>query len=522
MPGSAVPMPGNTVPMPGNAVLMPGNAVLEPGITVLMPGNPVLMPGRAVPIPGSAVLMPGSAVLTPGNAVLMPGSAVPMPGGACSIPDSADLMPDSAGSMPDRANRRLATAARCIPLTVCLNHLRRVQGAGDSSESVRKACPSPNERKIARMTTARANPYPLLLLGGGGLALLAAIVVRTQTFAAHPDLLAWAFTCDLTISLPLLWWLFAVRTGKAGAVTLIPLFVIGVGIAARIIPAAQHSFVDQLRYIAAPLDLVTIALVIRRVARIRRIEGGGDPVDRIERACAEIFGRGYAARAVAFEVSVFYYAFSGWRKRAPSGFTVHQRSGWASVIGVFVFLIGVESIGAHLVVQMWSVKAAWIVTTLDLYGVLWLLGDYQALRLRPTRIDGDTLILSFGLRWHAAIPLSAIAAIEPLQHEAEWKRKGVLKVAILDEPRLLIRFAPPQTVHGLAGISRTIDAIAILADDDAGFRRRDAGRYARSVSGRHALMFFLMSSRLVSWPPSTERVSTASSESSPQKRRATN
>jgi hypothetical protein len=321
---------------------------------------------------------------------------------------------------------------------------------------------------MAWMKTARANPYPLLLIGGGGLALLAAIVVRTQAFAAHPDVLAWAFTCDLTISLPLLWWLFAVRSGRAGAVTLIPLFVIGVA-AARILPAAQHSFVDQLRYIAAPLDLVTIALIIRRVARIRRIDGGGDPVAGIERACAEVFGNGRVARMVAFEISVTYYAFSGWRKRAPSGFTVHLRSGWATLIGVFVFLIGIESVGAHLVVQMWSVKAAWIVTTLDLYGLLWLLGDYQALRLRPTHIDGDTFVLSYGLRWRAVIPLAAIAAIEPLHHQAQWKGKGVLTVAMLDEPRLLIRFATPQTVHGLAGMTRTIDALAILADDDAGF-----------------------------------------------------
>jgi hypothetical protein len=317
------------------------------------------------------------------------------------------------------------------------------------------------------MTTARANPYPLLFLGGGGLALVAALMVRTQAFAAHPDVLAWAFTCDLTISLPLLWWLFAVRTGRANVVTLIPLFVIGVGVAARIIPAAQHSFVDQLRYLAAPLDLVTIALVVRRVARIRRIDGGGDPAARIETACAEIFGQGRIARVVAFEISMLYYALTGWRKRAPAGFTVHQRSGWATVVGVFVFLIGVESIGAHLVLQMWSVKAAWIVTTLDIYGVLWLLGDYQALRLRPTRIEGQTLFLSYGLRWRAAIPLAAITAIEPVHGEADWKRKDVLKVAMLDEPRLLIRLAVPQTMYGIAGITRAFEAIAILTDDDS-------------------------------------------------------
>ncbi len=318
------------------------------------------------------------------------------------------------------------------------------------------------------MTTTRSSPYPFLLLGGGGLALLAAVVVRTQIYAAHTDVLAWAFTCDLTISLPLLWWLFAVRPSRAGAVTLIPLFLAGVSMAAKIIPPSQHAFVDQLRYIAAPLDLLTIALVARRVARIRGL-GGDDPLDRIERACAELFGGGRAARVVAFEIATLYYAFFGWRKRAPEGFTVHQRSGWPAIAGVFVFLIGIESVAAHLIVQLWSVKAAWIVTALDVYGVLWLLGDYQALRLRPTRIGGDTLVVNYGMRWRITIPLAAIASIDPVLNEDEWKRKNVLKVAMLDDPCLIIRLKTPHTAHGLAGMTRTIDAVAMLADDDSGF-----------------------------------------------------
>jgi hypothetical protein len=319
------------------------------------------------------------------------------------------------------------------------------------------------------MTTARTNPYPYVFLGGGALAIVAAIVVRTQAFAAHPDIIAWGFTCDLTISLPLLWWLFAVRPGRAGAVTLIPIFLIGVAVAARIMPPAQHAFVDQLRFIAAPLDLVTIALVARRVARIRRLDAAGDPVERIERACAELFGNGRAARAVAFEIATIDYAFRGWRKPAPRGFTVHQRSGWGTIVGVFVFLIAIESVCAHLLVQLWSVKVAWVVTALDLYGVLWLFGDYQALRLRPTRIENETLQLSYGLRWRASIPLNAVASVEPIRSEREWKRKSVLKMSMLDEPRLLIRFKTPQTAHGLAGLTRTIEAVAILADDDDGF-----------------------------------------------------
>jgi hypothetical protein len=315
----------------------------------------------------------------------------------------------------------------------------------------------------------RTNPYPYLFAGGAALAIIAAVVVRTQAFAAHPDILAWAFTFDMAISLPLLWWLFAVRSGRAGAVTLIPLFLIGVGVAARIIPTAQHSFVDQLRFIAAPLDLLTIALVLRRMARIRRTERGGDRVDRIERACAELFGTGRAARAVAFEIATIDYAFLGWRKPAPPGFTVHQRSSWGTIVGVFVFLIAIESVCAHLVIQIWSVKAAWIITALDIYGVLWLLGDYHALRLRPTRIEGNTLHLSYGLRWRAEIPLDAIASVETVRTESDWKRKGILKMAMLDDPRVIVRFTTPQTAHGLAGLTRTVEAVAILPDDEDGF-----------------------------------------------------
>jgi len=322
------------------------------------------------------------------------------------------------------------------------------------------------------MATTRnrlANPYPLLLLSGGTLIAIAAVVVRSAAFSAHPDILAWAFTFDLALSVPLLWWLFAVRTGRVANVTMIPIFVLGVAAAARIIPPAQHAFVDQLRYLAAPLEVVTIALVLRRVAKLRGLGDEGDVLDRIDRASAGIFGTGRAARAVAFEIATFYYAVFGWRRDAPPGFTVHRRNGWGVVVTVFIFLIGIESVAAHLVVQLWSVKAAWILTALDLYGILWLLGDYQALRLRPTHIERDTLIVNYGLRWRMTIPLSSIEAIEPVRTEKAWNRKGVLKVAMLDEPRLLVRLREPQTAFGLAGLTRTIDAVAILADDDAAF-----------------------------------------------------
>jgi hypothetical protein len=120
----------------------------------------------------------------------------------------------------------------------------------------------------------------------------------------------------------------------------------------------------------------------------------------------------------------------------------------------------------HLLLSLWSRAAAWVWTALDLWAVIWLLGDYQALRLRRSSVGGEALHLRYGLRWSVDVPLEAIVAVEPVRAESEWKRKDVLKVAILDEPRWLISLAEPVVVNGLAGIRKTVRGIALLPDDD--------------------------------------------------------
>jgi hypothetical protein len=182
-----------------------------------------------------------------------------------------------------------------------------------------------------------------------------------------------------------------------------------------------------------------------------------------------LFGDGAVAGFVALEVSSFYYGLFCWKKPAAPGFSIYKRSGWDTVLICIFVLLAAESIGVHLLIQTWSVRTAWVVTLLDLYGAVWLLGDYHAMRLRPITIDEQSLHVRFGFRWSISIPLSAIAAIEPIRYESDWKRKGVLKVALLDEPRLLICLDAPAIATGLAGIRRTIDAVAILPDVLEGF-----------------------------------------------------
>lgn len=294
-------------------------------------------------------------------------------------------------------------------------------------------------------------------------------ILRTQAFARHPDIGAWGVTFDLTLSIPILYYLFVVRTGHAKPITIVPLFIVCVAVATRVVPPSQHAFVNQLRWISAPLELLTIALIVRRATRMRSREraAADDPLTRIRDAATALLGRPRLAGFVAFEVTTMYYALFCWRKKDAEGFTFHRRSGWGTIVVCILVMIAAESIGLHFLIQIWSVKAAWVMTALDVWGALWIIGDYHALRLRTTSVDERALHLRVGLRWSATIARENIAGVEAIAAESDWKRPGVLKVAFLDEPRYLLRLAEPVTIEGLAGITKRVDAIAILPDDDA-------------------------------------------------------
>lgn len=272
------------------------------------------------------------------------------------------------------------------------------------------------------------------------------VVLRSRAFAANPDVAAWGVTFDLTITIPLLYWFFVVRRKHAGPLTLATLFVVCTIVASALIPRPQQFFLHDLKYLVAALEVVLITTAVRRLGR----------------------GEGRMASLLLSEAAMMQYALTGWWRKPERvdgrAITFHERSGWGSIVACAIVLIASEGIAAHLFLATWSTNAAWAWTALDVWGALWLLGDYHALRLRRSWLGGDALQLRVGMRWNVTIALSNIASIEPIR---EWKkRRGVLKVAMLDEPRWLITLREPVVVHGIAGIRKEIRALALLPDDD--------------------------------------------------------
>lgn len=318
-----------------------------------------------------------------------------------------------------------------------------------------------------------------------------AAVVRSHAFAANPDVAAWGITFDLTLSLPLLYWFFVVRKGHARALTILPVFLGGTIAAALLLPEAQQQFVRQVERLAVPLAelalLTALALRVRAAAASDRADQ--DALTRIRAAARAITGNDRAGELVASEIAMLYYALFGWRMKPlrddRNSFTVHERSGWSTVLVCIFVLIVAEGLGMHLLLGRWSTLAAWSWTALDLWAMAWFLGDYHALRVRRSFVDDDALHLRYGMRWSLDVPLAAITSIEAVREERAWKQPGILKVAMLEEPRWLITFDEPRVASGLAGLRKTVHAIALLPDDERWIEiLRDQWRIARARDGR--------------------------------------
>ncbi len=182
------------------------------------------------------------------------------------------------------------------------------------------------------------------------------------------------------------------------------------------------------------------------------------------------------ADLVASEFALFYYAFFCWRRRpgmGPQLFSHHQKN-LSGVLTVGLILVtALEIVPVHLLLQLWSPTAAWVLTALTVYGFVWILGDYQAMRLRPHSLHKGVLHLRVGLRWSVEIPLASIVGLQRHKGYGKFPTKGkILKAVALGEPQFVIELSQPVTARGLYGLRREVRSIGFNVDDGARFEER--------------------------------------------------
>jgi hypothetical protein len=288
-------------------------------------------------------------------------------------------------------------------------------------------------------------------------------VVGSAAFVRAPDWIALGATFDLTVTATLVVWWFGVRRGALPWWSAVAALSWGVALARAHVP---HAPLGALVVAGGALEVVTagwLLVRIRRVIRGARAARDAGPIAALEAGFVAARIPARVAAIFASELGAVGLALTGWFRRPRPGFAMRS-TGWLLYVGVFGFLIVVETAAAHIALVMWKPVIAWIATISSAYALVWLAGDAHAIRLYPVVVAGGTLRVTVGVRWRAAIPLADIASVTETHNVPD----GALSLALI-EPTVLVTLRAPVEVIGLLGRRRRADRIALTIDDPAAF-----------------------------------------------------
>lgn len=324
-------------------------------------------------------------------------------------------------------------------------------------------------------------PRPQRLRGPIGFAVVATLfflidgaIVHSDVFARRPELFAAAASFDLTIGISVVYWLLVVRTGNAGARTMLPVFLVSIAAAALVLPAGHRDFVRDIRYLGIPAEVAVFGLIAIGVGRARRrLATAGLHLDLPERIHSVLAQSGLPARVaaiVATEFSILYYAGAVWRRHPfvppqARAFSYHRRNGLLAILYAVLATAVIELAALELLLRARHHLAANIFLAFDVIAVLWILGFARAVQLRPTLVTADALLIRAGMQWSLDVPRSAIETVAVGRVKAPGKRTPGYLRATMGQPNVLITLARPVVATGAYGITRTVTHVGLSLDD---------------------------------------------------------
>lgn len=176
------------------------------------------------------------------------------------------------------------------------------------------------------------------------------------------------------------------------------------------------------------------------------------------------------------ELTMFYYALFCWKKKVkiPEGkpFTYHKKT---SVMAVYIMLIHatvLESVGLHYVLHQWNEIAAYILLFLNVYAILFFIGEIQATRLTPFLLKEDELYLQVGLSSSLTLPIKNIKEIKFYDGPEKISKKEletIYDARVLDfmkeKPMFEIILKETETLNLMYGITRKVDRVFLNVDE---------------------------------------------------------
>ena len=318
--------------------------------------------------------------------------------------------------------------------------------------------------------------FCLLALGVIG---CSSVLAANLATLENASVLAIAMTIDLTVVIPVAYFLFVVRRYSVPWLTIIPVTIGSWLIAKFMIPAEHGMAVNVVEWLLMPLELTLVGFIVfRAVTSIQKARRAGDAsqdvdyVAAIQRASLEFLQHPFAARVFAYEVSILYYGLVSWFGSAKPNsttardFTCYREPNYSPIFAGLLMVVLIETVAAHLLLSLYvNGVLAWVLTALSIYATIWLLGDFQALRLRTVRVERQTILLRCGMRLDAAIPFEDVVLAKPCKQVPQSLGKTDINASLLDQPTVEMQFSKPVECNGFYGRRSYAERLFLSIDD---------------------------------------------------------
>ncbi|MGP4076072.1 hypothetical protein [Halobacillus sp. K22] len=308
--------------------------------------------------------------------------------------------------------------------------------------------------------------------------------------------IVWGTIIDIMVIIPAVIFLFILRR-KPTISIFAPMMILGLFIVHWLVPPYAKESLVYLNYSVIGMEVVLVGVELTILFLFLK------SFPKWKRSFKEarlhypfVLGRMFEANRITFasykysaqfqrlsgflatDVSAIRYALFPHLDRSPPKdctFSYHKNSEYFGIFLMLIHVMVIEIIAVHVLLMQYSHTAAWIATGLDAYALLFLIGDYQAIRKAPVHVGRQSLYLQKGLRFHISIPFEIIEQIRPCIHSAKEcsSDKAALNMTLAgfepSQPQYVLELAQPLEANLYFGLKRKICRVYITVDEPHAF-----------------------------------------------------
>ncbi|WP_299123338.1 hypothetical protein [uncultured Winogradskyella sp.] len=305
------------------------------------------------------------------------------------------------------------------------------------------------------------------------------LLTRSSLFTTHTHKLSLAITIDLLLITPFIYFLL-IRKTTITKTTIVPFIILGVVVCSIIIPTENQYYLTLFKtWILPVIELFIFSFVVynilkaRRLYKLNKAKNTRDFFTILKSTCNEILPKAAVIPFVT-EIAVFYYGFINWKKTKLklNEFSYHKDSGTIGLLIALIFLIAIETVALHLLLERWNTTAAWIFTGISIYSGIQILGFLKSMTKRPFVIEDELVYLRYGIMNETTIKIQDIESIELSTKDIELN-KTTRKLSFLGNlecHNLLIKLKNENSLVGLYGIKRQYTKLALYVDKKQDFK----------------------------------------------------